>query len=65
MTKYVTEITAINPKTGEMSKWIGPNVPGVSIETAQQYCDSNGLGYCKVIGRLVAEIPFEGNGVDY
>ena len=27
------------------------------METAQEYCELNGLGYCKVVGELIAEIP--------
>lgn len=57
MTLYVTEIKALSPSSGEMRNYCGPNVPGISMETAQEYCEMNGLGYCKVIGELVAEIP--------
>lgn len=54
---YVTEIKALCPYTGEMKTYGGPEVPGISFADAQAYCENNGLGYCKVIGRLVAEIP--------
>lgn len=64
MSLYVTEIKALDPKTGEMKTWGGPNVPGISFATAEQYCEQNGLGYCKVIGRLVAEIPAETPGLE-
>ena len=52
-----TEIEAINAQTGEIKKYCGPNVPGISQSDAENYCQTNGLGYCKVIGELVAEIP--------
>lgn len=52
---YVTEIRAIDPITGEMKTWGGPHVPGISFADAREYCRKN-LGYCKVIGELVAEI---------
>ena len=54
---YVTEIIAISPITGSLITFAGPNVPGVNIATAQEYCQANGLGYCNVIGKLVMEIP--------
>jgi hypothetical protein len=57
MTLYVTEIKAISPNTGELTTFLGPNVPGISEQDAQDYCENNGLGYCKVIGELIAEIP--------
>lgn len=57
MNLYTTEISAINPKTGDLVTWGGPNVPGVSFDDAQAYCEAAGLGYCKVVGQLVAEIP--------
>jgi len=57
MKKWVTDIMAIDPKSGELKKWCGPEVPGISLKDAEFFCDNNGLGYCKVIGELIAEIP--------
>lgn len=57
MKKWATEIKAIDPKTGELKKWCGIEVPGINLEDAELYCQNNGLGYCKVIGELIAEIP--------
>lgn len=57
MKLWVTEIRAIDPRTGGMKKWCGPNVPGINLIDAERYCQENGLGYCKVIGELIAEIP--------
>ena len=57
MDLYVTEIKAICPHTGEMKTYGGPDVPGISFEDAQFFCDTKGLGYCKVVGKLVAEVP--------
>lgn len=54
---YVTTIKAISSSDGELHSYIGPNVPGISVKTAQEYCENNGLGYCKVDGILVSEIP--------
>lgn len=73
MDLYVTEIKAESPLTGEIKTWCGPSVPGISFSDAQQHCEENGLGYCKVIGLLVMEVPcIEGthrpdwkNAVDY
>ena len=57
MKYYVAEIRALSSATGEMTVWAGPIVPGISFRDAQAYCENNGLGYCRVTGLLVAEIP--------
>lgn len=57
MRTYTTEIQALDPETGEMKSWAGPNVPGITLKDAENYCQQNGLGYCKINGELVAEIP--------
>lgn len=57
---FVTEIKALDPKTGELKTWAGPNVSGISFEHAQAFCDNNGMGYCKVVGRLVRIESFTG-----
>jgi hypothetical protein len=54
---WYTEIKAISPVDGALKVYCGPNVPGINEKTAQEYCENNGLGYCKVIGELIAEIP--------
>lgn len=59
MDLWVTSIQAVNPKTGNIELWSGPNVPGLSFKDAEKYCDQNGMGYCKVLGRLVATIEDE------
>jgi hypothetical protein len=53
---YVTEIKAIDPATGELCTWCGPHIEAKSIEDARRFCDKNGLGYCKIIGKLHDEI---------
>lgn len=57
MKKWCTEIRAIYPPTGELSTFQGPYIEAPSAELAQEYCEKNGLGYCKVNGELIAEIP--------
>jgi hypothetical protein len=57
MRMWVTEIQAIDPATGIMKKWFGPNVPGISHDDAVRFCQQNELGYCSVLGELVADIP--------
>ena len=56
---WVTELTAINPTTGDLCKWVGPNIVAETIEEAAQYCQENGLGYLTVIGEFVEEIEVE------
>ena len=61
MKLFATEIRAIDPVDGNMKTFAGPNVPAISWSFAERYCQDNGLGYCRVIGQLVAEIPFDFN----
>lgn len=56
MKTYITTIHAVCPKDGVVKAYSGPNVPGNSFEDAQQYCENNGLGYCKVTGETADEI---------
>lgn len=57
MKLWCTEILAKDPFTGQIKKWCGPEVPGINHADAERYCQDNSLGYCKVVGELVAEIP--------
>ena len=59
MKLWVTEIKAIDPSNPDRGivTYCGPEVPGLTLKHAEQYCQENGLGYCKVLGELVAEIP--------
>lgn len=57
MNLYITTIFAKSPKDGKLKEYGGPCVPGITKKDAQNYCENNGLGYCKVEGLLVAEIP--------
>jgi len=57
MNTYVTSIRAIDPNDGQMKSWEGPRVSGITTADAERYLQENGLGYCKVDGVLVADIP--------
>ena len=41
-----------------MKLWGGPNIEAETQKAAEEYCQENGLGYCKVIGELIEEIPW-------
>lgn len=56
MRLWVTEICALEAKSGQMKTWGGQNVEAPTMLLAQEWCDKN-AGYLKVIGELVAEIP--------
>ena len=58
MKYWTTEIRAIDPIDGYLKNWCGPNVPGESWEDAEKYCQENGLGYCRITGELICEIPW-------
>ena len=60
MNLYTTEIQAICPTTGDLKLWGGPHVKGISFEDAENYCHEH-LGYCKVTGLLIMEIPCNGD----
>lgn len=62
MTKWVTYVDAINPFTGQLTNFFGPYVPGDTKEQAEDYCQRNGLGYCRVDSQLIAEIPQKEDG---
>lgn len=53
---YSTIIKAVDPQTGEMKTWGGPNIPCTTAKSARKYCDTHGLGYCEISNRLVAKI---------
>jgi len=57
MNYYATKITAIDPKDGVLKTWTGIDIPALSFEDAEKYCQENGLGYCKVTGKIVSVIP--------
>lgn len=61
MKTWVTSIYAKSPIDGEIKEYGGPNVPGINVKDAEKYCEENGLGYCKVIGELICEIPCHQN----
>jgi hypothetical protein len=65
MRKFRTEIKAISPIDGELKTFDGPVIQSISYDLAQQYCDNNGLGYCKVVGELVAVIPMKNGIADF
>jgi hypothetical protein len=66
MYTWLTEIQAVDPIDGEMKSWSGPNIKANTIEEAKAYCDNNGLGYCKVIGKLIATAKADEEGnIDY
>lgn len=45
---WSTKVKAVCPVTGELTTFDGPNVPGMTVFAAQQYCNTNYLGYCTV-----------------
>lgn len=56
MKKWSTEIYAMN-ESGELCLWAGPIISAPTFQEAQKYCQENELGYCKIIGELILEIP--------
>ena len=65
MNLYTTIIKAISPNDGKLKTYGGPNVPGITFKDAENYCELNGLGYCKVDGLLISEIPIKDGMPDF
>lgn len=53
MNTYLTKVRAINPQTGELDLYAGPNIYAADKKEARRILDATGLGYCEIIGRLV------------
>jgi len=62
--KFTTEIKAIDPADGELKAWCGPSIDAISPGMAKLYCQQNGLGYCKITGQLISEIPCKEGTLD-
>lgn len=55
MYTYITEVIAIDPKDGELKTWAGPNITAFTTRDAERMCKEQGLGFCRVLGRLKEE----------
>ncbi|NRB54166.1 MAG: hypothetical protein HRU41_41345 [Saprospiraceae bacterium] len=64
MNQYGTEIHAICPIQRELKVFGGPLIEAESQEAAELWCQENGMGYLKVLGRKLNDIPevFKGLG---
>ena len=51
MNQYGTEIHAICPIQRELKVFGGPLIEAESQEAAELWCQENGMGYLKVLGR--------------
>lgn len=66
MKTWATEIRAISPKDGEMKTYCGVNVQAPTRQLAQEWCENNGYGYCKVTDELVMEVSANSDDtIDY
>ena len=63
MKLWTTDIQAIDPHSRELVSFMGPLVPGKDRIDAQNYCDRNGLGYCRVIDEFVGEVDMSGTEI--
>lgn len=55
MPKYDTYLQAIDPKDGILKKYGGQIIEAESQEKAQEYLDTNGLGYLVLNGEIIHE----------
>lgn len=56
MARFATTIKAVDPQTNELLTWSGPVIEARTWNQAIQYCQENGLGYCKV-SAIIRETP--------
>ena len=62
---FTTTIQAVNPHTKELCTFRGPNIESISFDLAQDWCDNNGMGYCKVDGILQWTESMEGKKTQF
>lgn len=65
MRTFSTYIKAVNPNTGDVDLFCGPNIEGPSAQWAREFCDSNGLGYLFIGDELIAIIPCVSGNPDF
>lgn len=63
MNWYVTELMALNPSTGVLTKWQGPFVQAPNWSLAEEWCQEN-AAYLKIVGKLDSIIPCEKNSIN-
>lgn len=59
-TQFTTELTAVL-ENGETRIFQGPTIEAESMDAAAEYAQNNGMGYLRVVGPLVAEVPTSPN----
>jgi hypothetical protein len=65
MKLFCTRFRAIDPKTGELATWTGPNIPAISWNHAEEIRDRD-YPYLTIDGQLRSEIDqFSDNKIDY
>jgi len=54
---WCTTVYAKCAESGEMKSFFGPNIQAPTLKLAHDWCQNNGLGYCRIEGELESEIP--------
>lgn len=55
MLYWATYLYAIDPADGQLKKWQGPHIPGVTYADAQKYIIAAGMGYLEIYGQLIID----------
>lgn len=55
MLYWATTLVALDPEDGQLKRWQGPHIPGITYEDAQKYIRVSNMGYLTIIGQLVAD----------
>ena len=56
---YLTEFKAINPLTGDLETWAGPDIKATDEIRAFAFIQELGLNYLKIVGEKVESVEHE------
>lgn len=63
MFTFSTKIKAIDPSTGYLVVFAGPQIRSISKHHAQKWCNNNGFGYLEVDDIIVTSLEYNEEGV--
>ncbi len=52
---WATQLVAIDPEDGQLKKFQGPHIPGITYDDAKKYIKTAGLGYLVIVGQLIMD----------
>jgi hypothetical protein len=61
MVYWATFLYAIDPADGQLKKWQGPHIPGLTYADAQKNIIASGMGYLEIYGQLIFDTDLKQN----